>query len=98
MRTANTNYDILSIIDEGIADNNNDCHCLLFMKMIHIFILESPQIHFDYQFDLLNKTNYKLTRLYDTCNKELKNEYYELRRIILENLERIQNDKNENEE
>ena len=26
--------------------------------MIHIFVLESEELHFDYQFDLLNKTNY----------------------------------------
>ena len=28
------------------------------MKMIHNFVLESEEIHFNYQIDLLNKTNY----------------------------------------
>ena len=72
MRTANSIYDILNIIDEGILNNNRDGHCILITKMIHNFVLESGEIHFDYQFDLLNKTNYILTRLYETCNKELK--------------------------
>ena len=63
MRTANTIYDILNIIDEGILNNNKNSHYILFMKMIHNFVLESEEIHFDYQFDLLNKTNFILTRL-----------------------------------
>ena len=98
MKTANTTYDILNIVDEGIVNNNKDSHFLLFMQMIHNFVLESEEIHFDYQFDLLNKTNCILTRLYETCNKELKKEYYEMRELILNNLERIQNDKDESEE
>ena len=60
--------------------------------MIHNFVLESGKIHFDYQFDLLNKANYILTRLYGTNIKELKKKSYEMKEIILNNLERIQND------
>ena len=93
MRTANTIYDILRNIDEGILNNNRDGHYILFMKMIHNFVLESGGIHFDYQFDLLNKANFILTRLYETSIEELKKEYYEMRDLILNNLERIQNDK-----
>ena len=95
MRTANSIYDILNIIDEGILNNNRDGHYILLMKMIHNFVLDSGEIHFDYQFDLLNKTNYILTRLYETCNEELKKDYYEMRELILIKLERIQDDKNE---
>ena len=91
MRTANTIYDILNIIDEGFVNNNKDSHYILFMKMIHNFVIESEEIHFDYQFDLLNKTNYILTRLYETCNEELKKENHEMRELILNNLERISN-------
>ena len=97
MRTANTIYDILNIIDEGIVNNSKDSHYILFMQMIHNFVLESEEIHFDYQFDLLKKTNYILIRLYETCNEELKKDYYEMRELILNNQERIQNDKDESE-
>ena len=68
------------------------------MKMIHTFVLKGGEIHFDYQFDLLNKTNFIITRLYETCNEILKKEYYEMRELILNNLERIQDDKNEDKE
>ena len=68
------------------------------MKMIQTFVLESGEIHFDYQFDLLNKTNYILTTLHETCMEELEKEYYVMRELILNNLERIQDDKIENKE
>ena len=74
MRTADSIYDILNIIDEGILNNNRDGHYKLFLKKIHNFVVESGEIHFHYQLDLLNKTNYILTRLYETCNVELKKE------------------------
>ena len=98
MRTVDSICDMLIIIDQGILNNNRDRHYILFMKMIHNFVLESEEIHFDYQFDILNKTNYILTRLYETCNEELKKDYYEMRDMILKNLERIHNDKVESEE
>ena len=93
MRIADSIYDILNINDEGIVNNNKNSHYIIFMQMIHIFVLQSEEIHFDYQFDLPNKTNYILTRLYETGNKELKKEYYEMRQLILNNLKRIQDDK-----
>ena len=98
MRTANTIYDILNIIDEGILNNIKDEHYILFMKMIHKFVIESEEIHFDYQFQLLSKTNYILTRLYETCNEEIKKEYYEMRKLFLDKFERIQDDKNNTDE
>ena len=98
MRTINTIDDVLKFIDKGILCNNRDKHFILFLKMIHNFILESDEIHFDYQFDLLNKANYILTRLHETSKEELKKEYYEMRELILSNLERVENDKNESGE
>ena len=50
------------------------------------------------KFDLPNKTKYILTKLYKTCNEELKKEYYEMRELILNIFERIQDDKNEDKE
>ena len=93
MRTADTFYDTLNIIDEGIVNNNRDGHYIIFLSMIHNFVLESGKIHFNFQFDLLNKANYILTRLYETSNEELKKEFYENGDLILENLNRIEDDK-----
>ena len=98
MLTVNSIYDILIITDLGILTNNNDERYILFMNHIHKFILESEETHFDYQLKLLEETNYIITRLYETCNEELKQDYYEMRELNLNSLERIQDDKNENKD
>ena len=89
----NSIYDILDIIDTGIVNNNQNEHYIILMNHFHNFVLESQEIHFDYQFDLLKKTNYILTKLYEIDNGELIKKYYELRELILNNLDRIQDDK-----
>ena len=87
-------YDILNIIDIGIVNNNKNDHYIILMKHFHNFVLESQEIHFDYQFDLLKKTKYIILRkLYEIDDEELKKEYYELRELIPNNLDRIQDDK-----
>ena len=93
MLSVNSIYDILNIIDIGIVNNKKNDHYIILINHFHNFVLESQEIHFDYQIDLLKKTNFILTKLYEIDNEELKKEYYELRELILNNLERIQNDK-----
>ena len=95
MRPTNTIYDVLNIIDECIMNNNKNRQYTIFIKMIQRFLLESEQIHFDYQIDLLNKANYILTKLYETSNRELKKEYCEMRELLLNNLERIRDEQDE---
>ena len=51
----NSIYDTLNIIDTGIVDNNKNEHYIKFINNFHNFVLESQEIHFDYQFDLLKK-------------------------------------------
>ena len=91
--SVNSLYDILNIIDTGFLNNNKNEHYIILINHFHNFVLESQEIHFDYQFDLLKKTNYILTKLYEIDNEKLKKEYYELRELILNNLDRIQDDK-----
>ena len=55
MTSVNSIYDILNVIDSGIADNNKNDHYIIFVNNVHNFVLESQEIHFDYQFDLLKK-------------------------------------------
>ena len=64
MLNVNSVYDILNIIDTGIVDNNKNEHHIIFINNFHNFVIESEEIHFDYQFDLLRKSNYILTKLY----------------------------------
>ena len=91
--SVNSIYDILNVIDNGVVNNNKNEHYIIFVNNVHNFVLESEEIHFDYQFDLLKKTNYMLTKLYEIDNEELKKEYNELRELILNNFERLQDDK-----
>ena len=55
MLNVNSIYDILNIIDTGIVNNNKNEHYIILMNHFHNFVLESQEIHFDYQFDLLKK-------------------------------------------
>ena len=55
MLNVNSIYDILNIFDTGIVDNNKNEHYIIFINNFHNFVLESQEIHFDYQFDLLKK-------------------------------------------
>ena len=91
--SVNSIYDILNIIDTGIVNNNKNEHYIILINHFHNFVLENQEIHFDYHFDLLKKSNYILKKLYETDNEELKKEYYELRELFLNNIERIQDDK-----
>ena len=55
MLNVNSIYDILNIIDTGIVDNKKKEQYIIFINNFHNFVLESQEIHFDYQFDLLKK-------------------------------------------
>ena len=55
MLSVNSIYDILNIIDIGIVNNNKNDHYIILINHFHNFVLESQEIHFDYQFDLLKK-------------------------------------------
>ena len=48
-------YDILNIIDSGIVNNKKNEHYIILINHFLNFVLESQEIHFDYQFDLLKK-------------------------------------------
>ena len=51
----NSIYDILNINDTGIVNNNKNDHYIILINNFHNIVLESQEIHFDYQFDLLKK-------------------------------------------
>ena len=51
----NSIYDILNINDTGIVNNNKNDHYIILINNFDNIVLESQEIHFDYQFDLLKK-------------------------------------------
>ena len=58
MCEVNNLKDVLDYIDYGILNNNCNSNYRVYMNMIQNFALESGEIHFDYQIDLLNKAHY----------------------------------------
>ena len=70
--SVNSIYDILNIIDTGIVNKNKNEHYIILINHFHNFVLESQELHFDYQFDLLKKSDHILTKLYEIDNEELK--------------------------
>ena len=79
--------DVLDYIDCGILNNNYNSNYVVFMEMSHNFLLDSEEIYSEFQFDLLKETNLIITKLFQVKNEELKNDYFELRVIILRSLE-----------
>ena len=56
------------------------------MTMIHRFLLNSEEINSEYLFKLLQQSNLIILKLFTRKNSELKNEYFEMRDIILETI------------
>ena len=78
---------ILIYIDCGIVDNNCNTNYMVYMNMIHRFLLENEEINPEFLFDLLKQTNLILIKLHTHKNGELKEDYYEMRNLILQSLE-----------
>ena len=57
------------------------------MNMIHRFLLDSEEINSEFLFKLLKHTNLKILKLYTHENAELKEDYYKMRRLILQSLQ-----------
>ena len=56
------------------------------MNMIRRFLLDSEEIISEFLFELLKPTNPIILKLYTHENAELKDEYYKMRRLILQSL------------
>ena len=83
----NSITDILNYIDYGLIDNNCNENYLVFMEMMHNFVLDSGKIILEFQIDILQQINYIIEKLHNYKNIELKNEYIRLRGIVLESLD-----------
>ena len=79
--------DVLDYIDYGIVNNNCNRNYIVYMRMIHSFLLNSDEINSEFLFQLLQQTSLIIVKLFTHKNAELKNEYRELRHLILESLE-----------
>ena len=78
--------DVLDYIECGIVNNNCNTNYILYMSMIHRFLLNSEEINSKYLFNLIQQSNLIILKLFTCKNSELINEYFEMRDIILESI------------
>ena len=78
--------DVLDYIENGITDNNNKTHYLLYISMIHNFFLNHEGIDFGMRYCLLKQANLIITKLFDYENGELQNDWLKMRNLIVPDL------------
>ena len=83
--------DVLNFIDCGIVDNNCNTNYMVYMNMIHRFLLENGKINPEFLFEILNQSNLIMTKLHTHKNGQLKEDYYKMRNLILHSLEENEN-------
>ena len=54
----NSITDILNYIDYGLIDNNCNENYLVFMEIIHNFVLNSGKINLEFQIEILQQLNH----------------------------------------
>ena len=73
--------DVLEYFDCGIVDNNCNTNYIVYVNMIHRFLLGSEEINFEFLFELLKQTNLIIPKLHTHENAELiRGDYYKMRR------------------
>ena len=83
----NSITDFLNYIDYGLIDNNCNENYLVFMEIIHDFVLNSGKINLEFQIEILKQINHMIEKLYNYKNAEFKNDYLKLRLLVLHSLE-----------
>ena len=78
--------DVLDYIDIGITDNNNKCHYILYISMIHNYFSNLEGINFKIRYDILEQANLIITKLIDHENGELRDDWLKLRSLIVPDL------------
>ena len=78
--------DILNYIDNGITNNNNKTHYLLYISMIHDYFLDLEGFDFGIRYDILVQCNLIITKLIDHENSLLRDEWLKMRNLIVPDL------------
>ena len=83
MNRENDLKDILDYIDNGITSNNHNDRYILYICLIHNFILNTIGVDFKLRYDILKQANLKLTKLVKVDNDELRDEWIKFRNLII---------------
>ena len=79
--------DVLDYIDCGVVNNNCNSNYIVYMRMIHRFLLNSEEINSEYLFQLLQQSNLIILKIFTHKTSELRSEYFDMRDIILESVQ-----------
>ena len=60
--------DVLDYIDCGIVNNNCNSNYIVYIRMIHEFLLNSEEINSEYLFKLLQQSNFIILKLFTPKN------------------------------
>ena len=79
----NDSKDVLDYIDIGITDNNNKTHYILYISLIHNYFLNLEGIDFGIRYNILKQCNLIITRLIDSENDKLRDDWLIMRNLIV---------------
>ena len=77
---------VLDYIDNGITNNNNKTHYILYISMIHTYFLNLEGIDFRMRYNILKQANLIITKLIDYENGELRDDWLNFRNLIVPDL------------
>ena len=77
---------VLDYIDNGITDNNNKDHYILYIDVIHNYFLDKEGIDFGIRDKILKQCNLIITKLIDHENGLLRDEWFKIRKLIVPEL------------
>ena len=83
MNKENELKNILDYIDNGITSNNLNDEYILYICLIHNFILNTVGVDFKLRYDILKQANLLLTKLVKVVNDELSDEWIKIRNLII---------------
>ena len=81
-----TSKDVLDYIDCGIVNNNCKSNYIVYLRMIHRFLLNSEEINSEFLFQSLQQSNLIILKLFTHKNSELGNDCFDMRDIIIESV------------
>ena len=87
--------DVLDYLDCGMVDDNAKSNYIVYMGHIRNFLLNEAEINQSHLFAILQQTNHIIINLHHCENKELKNDYFALRKLLINYL--AEKDKEEDE-
>ena len=76
--------DVSDFIDCGMVNNNARLNYVVYMENIHDYLLNMAQVDESLLFPFFKQTNVIIENLFRYDNKELKNDFFKLRKLVME--------------